>query len=85
MEGTGGVAIAGTGKGSLGCWGLQCVVAAWDWAETLGLGVEQSQQEGLGCLSELCVLLPGPRTSGHLGEPVGSEIELPVGTDKRGR
>lgn len=61
VEGTGGT---GTGNMSLGCWSLQFVVAAWDWAETQGLGMEQSQQEGLECLHELCGLLLGPWTSG---------------------
>lgn len=64
VAGTGGVGT--TGKGSLGCWGWHFVVTAWDWAQTLGLGMEQSQQEGLGCLHELCVLFPGPWTSGDL-------------------
>lgn len=53
------------------------MVTAWDRAETLGPGMEQSQQEGSGCLHELCVLLLGPWTSGGLGEPLDSEIKLP--------
>lgn len=64
VAGTGGVATAGTGKGSLGCWGWHFVVTAWDWAQTLGLGMEQSQQEGLGRLHELCVLFLSSWTSG---------------------
>lgn len=67
VAGTGRVPTAGTGKGSLGCWALQFGVTAWDWAGTLVLGMEQSQQEGLGCLHELCVLLLGPWSSGWLG------------------
>lgn len=62
VAGAGGVAAAGTGKGqawSLGCRGLRLAVTAWGWAGTLGLGMEQSQQEGLGCLHELCLLVLG--------------------------
>lgn len=47
------VATAGTGMGQAGYLqhrGLRLVVTAWGWAGAPGPGMEQSQQEGLGCL-----------------------------------